>query len=398
MQKIALGSRWAEIFGAQPMADAGTNSFNLGSVSMDDSLRCPELDDRIDRRLRAVLVDLGMAGRAESSAIKRADGIDKMLAEVGSMHEQFNGLYEALPNHLAGDRECTFIERDIRIDSDRILRLRIFGDVDRVAKKPCILYLHGGGMVILQAFNKVHSRWCQDLSNRGVIVVLAEFANAYSNGVHCPFPAGLKDCFNVLLWIDEHRDELGISNIILQGESGGANLALATAMMANKLKKSDLISGVYATVPYISGAYAWSQERKSATLPSLNENDGYFISCAMLDLLVAVYDPTSSHAENPLCWPYHASREDLEGLPPHVIVVNELDPLRDEGIAHLRNLVAAGVEARGVINLGLVHAADLIFRQALPDVYFNGISAIAEFARYAGGSHIERSRASRTAN
>ncbi len=43
-----------------------------------------------------------------------------------------------------------------------------------------------------------------------------------------PFPAGLNDCSDALAWIDAHRAELGITGIVLQGESGGANLCLAT--------------------------------------------------------------------------------------------------------------------------------------------------------------------------
>ncbi len=35
---------------------------------------------------------------------------------------------------------------------------------------------------------------------------------------------------------------------------------------------------------------------------------------------------------NPLAWPMHAERGDLEGLRPHVISVNQFDPLRDEGL------------------------------------------------------------------
>jgi hypothetical protein len=39
------------------------------------------------------------------------------------------------------------------------------------------------------------------------------------------------------------------------------------------------------------------------------------------------------------------------------------------------------VPVRARNNLGLVHAADLIFRQAIPDIYFAGIADIADFAR-----------------
>ena len=42
-------------------------------------------------------------------------------------------------------------------------------------------------------------------------------------------------------------------------------------------------------------------------------------------LMASMYDEAFS--KNPLAWPYFAKAADLEGLPPHVILVNELDPL-----------------------------------------------------------------------
>ena len=48
---------------------------------------------------------------------------------------------------------------------------------------------------------------------------------------------------------------------------------------------------------------------------------------------------------DPLAWPGFATKEDVTGLPPTVISVNECDPLRDEGIAFYR-LVALGRCAR----------------------------------------------------
>ena len=96
--------------------------------------------------------------------------------------------------------------------------------------------------------------------------------------------------------------------------------------------------------PYILGAYANPPDH----LRSLRENDGYgSLDCSMMSGLVKVYDPKGEHGSDPLAWPYHAEASDLAGLPPHVISVNELDPLRDEGLAYYRKLAAAGVPTIG---------------------------------------------------
>jgi acetyl esterase/lipase len=226
----------------------------------------------------------------------------------------------------------------------------------------------------------VHRQWTEDLATTGMVVVAVDFRNAWTaQGAH-PFPAGLDDCTSALDWISEHREQLGITRVVLQGESGGANLVLATTLKAKREGRLDRIDGVYAMVPYISGGYGWDDERKLRELPSMVENDGHYINCQMMDMLVAVYDPTGENAENPLAWPYFATEADVEGLPPHVVSVNELDPLRDEGIAYFRTLLRAGVPAVGRVNLGLVHGADSIFRQAVAENYRATVRDIKGFA------------------
>jgi acetyl esterase len=245
---------------------------------------------------------------------------------------------------------------------------------------PGVLHLHGGGMVILQAEGPMYCRIRDELATTGLVVVGVEFRNgAGLLGAH-PFPAGLDDCMSALHWMHEHRDALGVSSITVAGESGGGNLTLATALRAKRDGGLHMIDGVYAMVPYISGGYGWDRERKLRELPSMVENDGHYLDCAMMDMLVAVYDPTGENAENPLCWPYFATEDDVRGLPPHVISVNELDPLRDEGIAYHRLLQRAGVPVVGRVNLGLTHAAEMSFRAAVPEAYRATVRDIRGFA------------------
>ncbi len=342
-------------------------------------------DPRLKPTLLKALAEVSLDGPAEEPAIDRTASPERLAEWVKEAHEGFEDLYEAIPNELPGDRDdvsCT-TETIVGVDGNDI-PLRIYRSPDSDAPSPCVVYLHGGAMTILNAFNKVHRRWCEDLAATGMVVVGVDFRNAHGAAGLNPFPSGLNDCGSAVRWVHSNRERLGITRIVLEGESGGGNLALASALQARRDGYIDCIDGVYAVVPYISGGYHWDEARQLRDLPSLVENNGYVISCEILDLLVATYDPTGANAENPLCWPHFAIEADLAGLPPHVITVNELDPLRDEGVAYYRKLLRAGVPAVGRVNLGLTHAAELIFRQAVSEDYFTTIHDIKRFADGAG--------------
>lgn len=121
-----------------------------------------------------------------------------------------------------------------------------------------------------------------------------------------------------------------------------------------------------------------------ADLPSLRECDGYFINQQQAEIMGSVYDPDGTNANDPTCFAGVAADADLEGLPPHVISVNELDPMRDEGLEYFRRLVRAGVPAIGRMVLGTCHAGDLIFAGAMPDVFDASIRDLSGFAKSLG--------------
>ena len=242
--------------------------------------------------------------------------------------------------------------------------------------RPCILHIHGGGMVILKASGASYRRWRNELAALDLVVVGVEFRNAGGAlGPH-PFPAGLNDCTSALEWVHANAAEMGVSKIVVSGESGGGNLTLATTLRASREGRLHMIDGVYAQCPYISGAYG----NPPMELTSLHENDGYFLSSEMMDVMVRAYDPSGENLTNPLAWPLNAETRDLEGLPPHVISVNELDPLRDEGLAYFRKLTKAGVTANSRTVNGTCHAGDVIFRGAIPEVYAASARDLSAFA------------------
>ncbi|WP_419842909.1 alpha/beta hydrolase fold domain-containing protein [Candidatus Poriferisodalis sp.] len=333
-------------------------------------------DPRSDRRMIAAMEPMGLAGEPAATPVTAASAIDEMHAYVDAaepMYEQlFDALYDALPP-VQGVTSRTEIIAGV--DGNDI-SLYIHAPAETSGLLPCVYHIHGGGMVLLKAAGKSYRRWRDELAALGLVAVGVEFRNASGALGRHPYPAGLNDCASGLRWVADNKAALGISTITVSGESGGGNLTLASTLKAKRDGCLDIIDGVFAQCPYISGAYA----DPPAHLVSLFENDKYFLEVANMGALMRLYDPSGASDRDPLAWPLHATADDLEGLPPHVISVNELDPLRDEGLEYYRKLLAAGNAAQSRTVNGTCHAGDVIFRAAIPDVYAATATALRDFA------------------
>jgi acetyl esterase/lipase len=134
-----------------------------------------------------------------------------------------------------------------------------------------------------------------------------------------------------------------------------------------------VIRGLYALCPYIAGQ--WPQER----FPSSIENEGILLNLHHNRGAMA-YGIAELESGNSLAWPSFASEDDVRGLVPTFISVNEADPLRDEGVDFYRLLLRAGVAAQCRVVMGTSHGMD-VFAAVLPDIAAQTAASIALFAR-----------------
>ncbi len=81
-----------------------------------------------------------------------------------------------------------------------------------------------------------------------------------------------------------------------------------------------------------------------------------------------------------MAWPGLATVDDVAGLPPTIISVNECDPLRDEGIEFYRLLLEAGVEARCRQVMGTMHGTEM-FPLVCPEISRDSARDLAAFCR-----------------
>ena len=332
-------------------------------------------DPRADPRMIAAMEPFGL-GEPQPFPLDASASLDELLAYVAEAEQGFEALFAGL---VAGLPPVTGVERSVEVidglDGNDVTMF-VHRPAGVETDLPGVLHLHGGGMTMLEAAGATYGRWRDDLAAAGMVVVGVEFRNAGGKHGPHPFPAGLNDCAAGLRWVIANRGDLGIGALIVSGESGGGNLTLATVLRAKRDGVLGEIAGAYALCPYISNAWA----APPPELTSLVENDTYFLDVAMMGSLARAYDPDGANATNPLAWPLHASRDDLAGLPPHVISVNQLDPLRDEGLAYARKLLDAGVAVVSRTINGTCHAGDMIFAEAMPDVYAATVRDIKGFA------------------
>jgi acetyl esterase len=245
---------------------------------------------------------------------------------------------------------------------------------------PGLVHLHGGGMAIGSATDLVYARGREYLAGTGLVVVGVEFRNSAGKlGPH-PYPAGLNDCAAGVRWTYANRSDLGITHLIVGGESGGGNLTLTVAHKAKREGWIHEIAGLYAQCPYISNRWHDVPDE----LPSLRECDGYFIGLQQLALSGSIYDPTGEYSRDATCFAGVATQDDMAGLPPHVISVNELDPLRDEGLDYYRRLLRAGVPTVGRVVAGTCHGGDLLLPGVMPEVYAASMRDVSGFAKSLG--------------
>ncbi len=93
---------------------------------------------------------------------------------------------------------------------------------------------------------------------------------------------------------------------------------------------------------------------------------GHFLARSFMQYGWDLYAPDASTRNNVYVSPLRASKQQLSGLPPALVITAENDPLRDEGEAYALRLKEAGVEVSSVRFNGTIH--DFVLLNALRQV------------------------------
>jgi acetyl esterase len=210
------------------------------------------------------------------------------------------------------------------------------------AHKPTklMVFFHGGGWVIGDM--ESHHALCADLSRAlGITVVSVDYRLA----PEFLFPAAHEDAVAAVLWCSEQLLSFGCSEILVGGDSAGANLAAYASAQCHGVDGLT-IAAQYLIYPVVSPNFTRPSYRSNAAGPGLSAADMQWYWRTYCPIETRLFDPSDARLNL-------LSQAWTMAPPPTVLVTAGLDPLCDEGLAYAEFLAKAGAPLR------LVHAPDM---------------------------------------
>src|SRR5713226_9437689 len=218
---------------------------------------------------------------------------------------------------------------------------------------PVVMYFHGGGWIL--GSKNTHDRLLRDLVNATQAAFV--FVN-YTPSPEAQFPVPIEQDYAATRYIAEHGAEFGLdsSRLAVAGDSVGGNMVAVVTQLA-KERKGPAIRYQVLFYPVTDSSLSHDSYEEFANGPWLTKR--------AMECFWDAYAPNKEDRKKTTASPLSATVEQLKGLPPALLIVDENDILRDEGEAYARKLIQSGVDVTAVRVLATHH--DFALLNALAD-------------------------------
>jgi len=230
---------------------------------------------------------------------------------------------------------------DLTIPGDVSIRIVRPKGTDSVL--PAVMYFHGGGWVLGDA--DTHDRLVREIANGAEVAVV--FVN-YTKSPEAKYPLAIEQAYTATKYVAENgkKHKLDGSRLAVAGDSVGGNMAAAVTLLA-KERKGPPIAYQVLFYPVTDANFETGSYIEFAT--------NYFLTREAMKWFWNHYAPIADVRQKSTASPLQASKEELRGLPPALVITGEFDVLRDEGEAYAAKLNEAGVHVTAVRYLGIIH-------------------------------------------
>ncbi|RSN72728.1 esterase [Streptomyces sp. WAC 05379] len=231
------------------------------------------------------------------------------------------------------------------------VRVRVVRPAGATGTLPVIIYIHGAGWVFGNAHT--HDRLVRELAvGTGAAVVFPE----YDLSPEARYPVAIEQNYAVAQWVvrEGAGNGLDAGRIAVAGDSVGGNMTAALTLMAKERGDVPLVQQVL-FYPVTDASFDTASYRQFA--------EGYFLRRDAMQWFWDQYTTEEAERAQITASPLRAGVEQLQGLPPALVITAEADVLRDEGEAYAGKLREAGVPVTAVRYQGVIH--DFVMLNAL---------------------------------
>jgi len=251
------------------------------------------------------------------------------------------------------------------------IRARVYKPLNAEGPLPAMIYLHGGGYQV-GVPEQAHAFY-EDLIGRRDVAIIAPAYRLSLDG-H-PYPAGLDDSFDTINYIKANAAQLGVRSdkLITGGHSGGGGLSAALTHRVIDTGTIDIAfqMPIYPMLDHrmqtassqMEGSAIWDRHTNAGAweryLGHLGANVGEYASPAL--------------------------RTNLSGLPPTISWVGTVEPFKDETVAYIDALDAAGVATKFRLFEGGYHGFEIVAPAAgisKEAIEFQGDAFVEFYDRY----------------
>lgn len=221
--------------------------------------------------------------------------------------------------------------------------VRIVRPLAATAVLPVILFVHGGGWVLGNC--GTHDRLVRELAvGTDAAVVFVE----YTRSPEARYPVAIEQAYATARWVIREGASKGLdpSRMAVAGDSVGGNMAAALALLARQRGDVTFCQ---------QSLYYPVTDAGQDTASYIEFADGPHLTAKAMAWFWDAYLPDVAERDQITASPLRASLDQLSGLPPAFVIVDENDVLRDEGEAYARKLTEAGVPTASVRYNGTIH-------------------------------------------
>ena len=264
------------------------------------------------------------------------------LSDIPAARSRLAALLDMMPAPPLPD-DVTVSERFVpSLDGGPDVRLKIYTPDRLEAGAGALLWVHGGGMVMLDADGDDLKCATWAAMHRCVVVSVD-----YRLAPETSAPGLVDDCFAAATWLAAHAAELGVADdrIMIGGASAGGGLAAGTVLRARD-ERGPTFVGQLLVYPMIDHRNETTSSHAIQDLRVWNRSANEAAWAAYLG------DADATAYSSP------SIADDLSGLPPAYINVGTFDMFHDEDVAYATALNRAGVACELHVYPGAFHASN----------------------------------------